>query len=84
MQEILLTRIFSLTIGYHLAYLAIGTALLGFGAAGSLVTAFPALASRAPGPVRRGRRANLLLRCYYGDSALNSRVINEVTGEILG
>ncbi len=49
MQEILLTRIFSFTIWYHLAYLAIGTALLGFGAAGSLVTAFPALASRAPG-----------------------------------
>jgi hypothetical protein len=41
MQEILLTRIFSFTIWYHLAYLTISTALLGFGAAGSLLTVFP-------------------------------------------
>ena len=41
MLEILLTRIFSFTIWYHLAYLTISTALLGFGAAGSLLAAFP-------------------------------------------
>jgi hypothetical protein len=41
MQEILLTRIFSFTIWYHLAYLTISTALLGFGAAGSLLAVFP-------------------------------------------
>ncbi len=43
MQEVLLTRIFSFTIWYHLAYLTISTALLGFGAAGSLLSAFPRL-----------------------------------------
>ncbi len=46
MQEILLTRIFSLTIWYHFAYLAISTALLGFGAAGSLLAARPQLLGR--------------------------------------
>jgi len=46
MLEILLTRIFSFTIWYHLAYLTISTALLGFGAAGSLLSAFPSLLER--------------------------------------
>jgi hypothetical protein len=49
MQEILLTRIFSLTIWYHFAYLTISTALLGFGAAGSLLVAKPSLLARDPG-----------------------------------
>jgi hypothetical protein len=48
MQEILLTRIFSFTIWYHLAYLTISTALLGFGAAGSLLSAFPHWLARDP------------------------------------
>jgi len=43
MLEVLLTRVFSFTIWYHLAYLTISTALLGFGAAGSLLAAFPNL-----------------------------------------
>ncbi|MFA6240748.1 MAG: hypothetical protein WC655_07460, partial [Candidatus Hydrogenedentales bacterium] len=43
MLEVLLTRIFSFTIWYHLAYLTISTALLGFGAAGSLLSAMPKL-----------------------------------------
>jgi len=43
MAEVLLTRIFSFTIWYHLAYLTISTALLSFGAAGSLLAAFPGL-----------------------------------------
>ena len=43
MQEILLTRIFSFTIWYHLAYLTISTALLGFGAAGSILAMVPRL-----------------------------------------
>ena len=43
MQQILLTRIFSFTIWYHLAYLTISTALLGFGAAGSLLAVAPGL-----------------------------------------
>ncbi len=43
MLEVLLTRVFSFTIWYHLAYLTISTALLGFGAAGSLLAAAPKL-----------------------------------------
>ena len=46
MYEILLTRIFSVTIWYHFAYLTISTALLGFGAAGSLLVAKPSLLDR--------------------------------------
>jgi hypothetical protein len=46
MQEVLLTRVFSFTIWYHLAYLTISTALLGFGAAGSLLAIFPHLFER--------------------------------------
>jgi hypothetical protein len=49
MQEILLTRIFSFTIWYHLAYLTISTALLGFGAAGSVLAIFPRLYQGHPG-----------------------------------
>jgi hypothetical protein len=47
MAEILLTRIFSFTIWYHLAYLTISTALLGFGAAGAVLAAWPHLLNRA-------------------------------------
>ena len=39
MREILLTRIFSFTVWDHLAYVTISTALLGFGAAGSILSA---------------------------------------------
>jgi hypothetical protein len=41
--EVALTRIFSFTIWYHFAYLTISVALLGFGAAGSILAAFPTL-----------------------------------------
>jgi hypothetical protein len=51
MQEILLTRIFSLTIWYHLAYLTISTALLGFAAAGSLLATRPDWLARGAGPL---------------------------------
>ena len=44
--EIGLTRIFSYTIWYHFAYLTISVALLGFGASGSLLTAYPELRQR--------------------------------------
>jgi spermidine synthase len=44
--EITLTRIFSFTIWYHFAYLTISIALLGFGAAGSVLAAFPGLLER--------------------------------------
>lgn len=49
MLQVLLTRIFSFTIWYHLAYLTISTALLGFGAAGSILAGAPRLwSSRVP------------------------------------
>jgi SAM-dependent methyltransferase len=41
--EIAFTRIFSYAISYHFAYLTIATALLGFGSAGSVLSAFPRL-----------------------------------------
>lgn len=47
MLQVLLTRIFSFTIWYHLAYLTISTALLGFGAAGSILAGFLGWRSRS-------------------------------------
>ena len=46
MAQVLLTRIFSFTIWYHLAYLTLSTALLGFGAAGAILAAFPSILER--------------------------------------
>jgi len=47
MLEIGLTRIFSFTIWYHFAYLTISVALLGYGAAGSVLAAWPHLKERS-------------------------------------
>jgi spermidine synthase len=44
--EIGLTRIFSYTIWYHFAYLTISVALLGYGASGSVLAAWPELRER--------------------------------------
>ncbi len=52
--EIALTRIFAVTQGYHFAFLAISLALLGFGASGTALALFPALASRDIRPVVTG------------------------------
>ena len=41
--EIAFTRLFSYTIWYHFAYLAISVALVGFGSSGAIVAAFPRL-----------------------------------------
>lgn len=46
--QIALNRIFSFTIWYHFAYISISLALLGFGASGSMLTAFPRLGAAAP------------------------------------
>ncbi len=43
MLEISLTRLFSFTIWYHLTYLTISMALLGFSSSGAIVAAFPNL-----------------------------------------
>ncbi len=42
--EIALTRIFAVTQFYHFAFMAVSLALLGYGASGSILTVFPALA----------------------------------------
>ena len=52
--EIALTRIFAVTQGYHFAFLAISLALLGFGASGTALAIFPALALRDIRPVVAG------------------------------
>jgi len=41
--EISLTRLFSFTIWYHLTYLTISMALLGFSASGAVVASYPDL-----------------------------------------
>lgn len=48
--QIALNRIFSFTLWYHFAYVSISLALLGFGASGSLIAAFPRLSSYRLGP----------------------------------
>jgi hypothetical protein len=45
--EISLTRLFSYTVWYHLAYLTISVALLGFGASGAVVAAQPKMFERS-------------------------------------
>ncbi len=44
--EVSLTRFFSFTVWYHLAYLTISVAILGFGASGAFVAAFPGVFRR--------------------------------------
>jgi hypothetical protein len=51
--EVALVRLFSLAQFYHFAFLSISLALLGNGASGSLLTAFPAL-KRSLSPLRLG------------------------------
>ena len=46
--EIALTRFFAIAQFYHFAFLAVSLALLGFGASGSALTAFPALGRGGP------------------------------------
>ena len=47
MVQIALNRIFSFLIWYHFAYISVSLALLGFGASGSMVAAFPGLIGRS-------------------------------------
>ncbi len=46
--QIALTRIFSFTLWYHFAYVTISIALLGYGASGSVLAAFPGIAGSSP------------------------------------
>ncbi|MFH1485081.1 MAG: hypothetical protein ABIH46_03335, partial [Chloroflexota bacterium] len=52
--ELALTRLFSVAQWYHFAFMAVGVALLGFGASGSILALFPA-------PAERDIRARLAL-----------------------
>jgi hypothetical protein len=47
--EIALTRVFAITQFYHFAFLSVSLALLGFGASGSALAAFPRLGRGGPG-----------------------------------
>lgn len=47
--EIALTRVFAITQFYHFAFLSVSLALLGFGASGSALFAFPKLGRGGPG-----------------------------------
>ncbi len=46
--EIVLTRVFAVAQFYHFAFLTVSLALLGFGASGSVLTAFPGLGRGGP------------------------------------
>ncbi|MDJ0924153.1 MAG: hypothetical protein QNJ77_06280, partial [Acidimicrobiia bacterium] len=46
--EIALTRVFAITQFYHFAFLTVSMALLGLGASGSVLTAYPRLGSGGP------------------------------------
>src|SRR5438094_7365790 len=71
--QICLSRIFSFTIWYHFAYISISLALLGFGASGSMLAAFPRLAGASVG------RA---LGLYAALSALTTLVMLVVIGTL--
>jgi len=43
MLQVALTRVFSFTLWYHFAYVVISLALLGYGASGALLSAFPGI-----------------------------------------
>lgn len=58
MLEVSLTRVFSVMTYHHFTYLIIGLALLGFGAAGSLLTVHPAFAEKTVKPA-------LLIKCAW-------------------
>lgn len=49
MLQIALNRVFSFTIWHHFAYMSISLALLGFGASGAMLAAFPGLRGRSLG-----------------------------------
>ncbi len=66
--EIVLTRLFSLTQFYHFAFLTVSLALLGFGASGSVLAAFPAIG-------RGGSRRWALLALAQGVTTLGAYAV---------
>jgi SAM-dependent methyltransferase len=71
--EVVYTRLFSFSIWYHFAYATISIALLGFGASGSLLAAFPRL--RGGDPLRR----MALLAALAAPATIASLAITSVT-----
>jgi hypothetical protein len=61
--QIALNRVFSFTTWHHLAYISVSLALLGFGASGSVLAAFPGLA---------GARLTRALGLYAGLASLGT------------
>lgn len=58
MLQVALTRVFSFTLWYHFAYVVISLALLGYGASGALLSAFPG--------ILRGNLPRTLFLCALG------------------
>jgi hypothetical protein len=62
MLQVALTRLFSFTLWYHFAYVVISLALLGYGASGALLSAFPG--------VLRGNLGRTLFICSIASAIL--------------
>ena len=62
MLQVALTRLFSFTLWYHFAYVVISLALLGYGASGALLSAFPG--------ILRGNLGRTLFLCALGSAVL--------------
>jgi hypothetical protein len=62
MLQVALTRLFSFTLWYHFAYVVISLALLGYGASGALLSAFPG--------ILRGNLPRTLFWCAFGAAVL--------------
>jgi hypothetical protein len=68
--EIALTRIFAVTQFYHFAFMAVSLALLGYGASGSILAVFPALAQPRHWAVFAFAQALATLSAYLLSNAL--------------
>src|SRR5512139_484452 len=68
--EIALTRIFAVTQFYHFAFMAVSLALLGYGASGSFLAVFPALARRSYWAVFAFAQSIATLGAYLLSNAL--------------
>ena len=68
--EIALTRIFAVTQFYHFAFMAVSLALLGYGASGSILTVFPALAQPRRWAIFAFAQALATLGAYLLSNAL--------------
>jgi SAM-dependent methyltransferase len=71
--EVVYTRLFSFSIWYHFAYATISIALLGFGASGALLAAFPRLRGGEPS------RRIALLAALAAPAAIASLAITSAT-----